>query len=218
MSQRRQRANTVAMSQTPIAWTFFRQWLKNPLGIAALSPSSRHLARAMIDQLPANTERVIELGGGTGVFTRALIDHGIGADHLMVVELNEALYQLLKQRFPDTKVACGDARQLAELVRRENFAEAGDIDAVISGLGMLSMSRPVQREILGAVFDVLKATGCFIQFTYGPVSPVSRELLDELGLNVRRASMAWRNVPPATVFVYTRNRSTGVRAVRAAPR
>lgn len=218
MSQRRQPALAARSNELPIAWTFFRQWLKNPRGIAALSPSSRHLAQAMIAQLPLNTERVIELGGGTGVFTHALIEHGIGADHLMVVELNQALYDVLKQRFPDTKVTRGDARELARLVESEQFATAGDVDAVISGLGLLSMSRTTQREILGAVFDVLKPGGSFIQFTYGPISPISRELLNDMGLRSRRASMAWRNVPPAAVYVYTRNRSTAVHAVRAMPR
>lgn len=218
MSQRRQPAPAACPDETPIAWTFFRQWLKNPRGIAALSPSSRHLAQAMIAQLPPNAERVVELGGGTGVFTRALLEHGISADHLMVVELNQALYDVLKRRFPDTKITSGDARELAKLVQVEQFGAGADVDAVISGLGLLSMPRTMQREILSAVFEVLKPEGSFIQFTYGPISPISRELLDELGLRARRASTAWRNVPPAAVYVYTRNRSTAVRAVRATPR
>lgn len=33
-------------------WAFFRQWLKNPLGVAAVSPSSPQLARQMIAALP----------------------------------------------------------------------------------------------------------------------------------------------------------------------
>ena len=90
----------------------------------------------------------------------------------------------------------------------------GKVDAVISGLGLLSMSRATQRAILKGVFAVLGDEGRFIQFTYGPASPVSRELLNELDLNVNRASIAWMNVPPATVYVYTRNRSKGIRSIR----
>ncbi|MEO7916270.1 MAG: methyltransferase domain-containing protein [Dokdonella sp.] len=215
MTQRRHSADA-AISDFPIRWTFFQQWLRNPKAIAALAPSGRQLAREMIAQLPEDAERVIELGGGTGVFTRALIEHGIGPDHLMVVELNHALYKMLKRRFPGTRFACGDARHLVKLVERTKFSMPGEVDAVISGLGLLSMKRNMQREILAAVFDVLKPGGQFIQFTYGPIGPVSRDLLAELDLNSRRASIAWRNVPPATVYVYTRNRSTAVRAIRAA--
>lgn len=207
--------NADVIKDLPVRWAFFQQWLRNPRAIAALAPSSLLLAREMIAQLPESVDHVIELGGGTGVFTNALIEHGVQPDHLMVVELNEALHRMLKQRFPGTLLVRGDARNLVNLVGREKFAESGSVDAVISGLGLLSMKRDVQREILAAAFKVLKPGGRFIQFTYGPVGPVPRELLDELDLNSRRASVAWFNVPPATVYVYTRNRSTAVRAVRA---
>jgi phosphatidylethanolamine/phosphatidyl-N-methylethanolamine N-methyltransferase len=195
--------------------TFFRQWLKNPLATAALSPSSRQLARLMIQELPPQSQRVIELGGGTGVFTRALLDHGIRPDQLMVLELNQELHVYLSQRFANARVVCGDARELRSLVRKYHFAEPSSVDAVMSGLGLLSMSRRTQREILEAAFSVLSPHGRFVQFTYGPVSPVARELLDDLGLSVRRGGFAWWNIPPASVYVFERSRSTPVHPVRA---
>jgi phospholipid N-methyltransferase len=188
----------------PDAWTFFRQWLRNPRAMAALSPSSRQLAKLMIDQLPAGSQRIVELGGGTGVITQALLDSGVEPADLLVVELNDELHQLLRQRFPAVRVICGDAQALTSIVADEGFAGGEGVDAVVSGLGMLSMSRATQRAILSGVFAVLGANGRFIQFTYGPASPVSRELLGELGLQVKRAGVAWLNVPPATVYVYTR--------------
>jgi phospholipid N-methyltransferase len=186
----------------PDAWTFFRQWLRNPRAMAALSPSSRQLARLMIEQLPDRAENIVELGGGTGVFTQALLEHGIEPGKLLVVELNEELHQLLMRRFPEVHVVCGDAQELKSIVRNSGFTSG--VDAVVSGLGMLSMPRATQRAILKGVFNVLREGGRFIQFTYGPASPVSRELLNELGLRVKRAGVAWLNVPPATVYVYTR--------------
>lgn len=202
----------------PAAWTFFRQWLKNPLGIAALSPSGRQLTRQMISELPHEAQRVVELGGGTGVFTRALIGHGILPKDLLVLELNEALYQHLRGRFPDAHVVCGDARELKTIATADGFLDGGMADAVISGLGLLSMTRKTQQEILDAAFSVLKPEGRYIQFTYGPKSPISRDLLQEMGLSVRRGGFAWWNVPPASVYVYTRNRSRAIHAVRSAPK
>ena len=197
------------------SWTFFRQWLKNPLAMAALSPSGQQLTRQMIAELPHGTQRVVELGGGTGVFTRALLAHGIVPDDLLVLELNNALYDHLKKRFPDTHVVCGDARELKSIASDDGFLSNGMADAVISGLGLLSMNRQMQMDILRAAFDVLKPEGRLVQFTYGPKSPVPRDLLGDLDLSVRRAGFAWWNVPPATVYVYTRNRSRGIHAVRA---
>ena len=211
MSDRPCRATSAEASAT---WTFFRQWLKNPRATAALAPSSRQLAAQMVAQLPADARRVIELGGGTGVFTRAMLDRGIAPENLLVVELNEELAALLKQRFADVRVVNGDACELPAIASRERFAEDG-VDAVVSGLGFLSMPRTLQKSILEAVFAVLGADRPLIQFTYGPSSPLPRDLLAELGLSVRRAGVVLFNVPPATVYVYTRTRSTPVRAVRA---
>lgn len=196
------------------AWTFFRQWLKNPRAMASLTPSSPVLAREMVAQLPPQTRRVVELGPGTGVFTRALIEHGIAPRDLLVVELNAELHRFLHRRFPEVHAVNGDARDLAEIVAKTNFAPTGGVDAVLSGLGFLTMPREVQRAILAAAFSVLGPGRPLIQFTYAPRNPLPRDLLDELGLGVRRAGIAWMNVPPAVVYVYTRNRSTPIRATR----
>jgi len=204
---------TPASGDAP-AWTFFRQWLKHPLSIAAISPSSRQLARQMIAELPRQARRVVELGGGTGVFTRALIERGIAPDDLMVVELNEELHHHLQRRFPEVHVACADARELPEAAERCGYAKGGPADAVISGLGLLSMAKESQRAIVESAFSLMHPQGHFIQFTYGPVCPVAKEVLRELDINARRGNFAWLNMPPATVYVFTRNRSRAVTARR----
>ena len=203
----------------PAGWTFFRQWLKNPLRVAAISPSGKQLARQMMGQLPRPCRRVIELGGGTGVFTQALIDHGIAARDLLVLELNEELHQHLVRQFPGAIVVCGDAGNLKQIAEDRGFIAEQRADAVISGLGLLSMPRALQQSILQAAFDSLHPEGRFIQFTYGPANPVTREVIEALELTARRASFTWWNVPPATVYVYQRriSRSMSPRSMRQAP-
>ena len=185
-------------------WAFFRQWLKNPLGVAAVSPSSPQLARQMIAALPPRAHRLIELGGGTGAITEQLLAHGIAPKNLLVLELNEAMHQTLRQRFPDIRLHLANAADVQRVARDSGFLDAGPADAVISGLGLLSMPKPLQREIVGEAFACLRPDGRFVQFTYGPASPVAREVLDDLQLIARRASFTWWNVPPATVYVYER--------------
>lgn len=186
------------------AWTFFRQWLKNPRRMASITPSGQQLAGMMIDELPPGARRVIELGGGTGVFTTALLEHGIAADDLMVLELSNELHAHLVRRFPGAHVVEGDARELARIAADNGYAARGPADAVISGLGMLSMPRQMQQDIMAAGFACLQPNGRFVQFTYGPLSPIAQDVLDALRLDTRRSSTAWRNLPPATVYVYTR--------------
>lgn len=183
---------------------FFRQWLKNPARMASVVPSGRHLARMMVAAMPDDARHVIELGAGTGVITEALLRHGVAPTQLLAVEMNASLHDLLLRRFPQAHVLCADARHLGELVARcGSFATAG-ADVVLSSLGLLAMPPQLQREILAAAFAVLRPGGVFVQYTYGPFSPLDQRVRDELGLRCTRFGRVWRNLPPARVFVYRR--------------
>ena len=186
-------------------WVLFRQWLRNPLRTASVVPSSRELAKAMVAELPPHATRVIELGGGTGALTRALLAYGVRGDALLVLELNEELHAHLHARVPAVRVELGDARALPEIARATGYLDDGPADAIISGLGLLAMPADLQRSILEAAFSCLRAGGRFIQFTYGPQPPVFDAVAKELQLQVRRGDFVLRNVPPATVYVYTRD-------------
>jgi phospholipid N-methyltransferase len=184
--------------------TFLRQWLRDPVKTASVTPSGQQLARLMVAQLPGDCARVVEIGAGTGVFTRALLDHGIAPSGLLVIEINPDLADFLRRRFPAVTVVCADARHLDTLAAEHGLLGDGKLDAVVSGLGMLSMNRALRIDILRAAFAALSDEGRFIQFTYGPASPVRPRERDALGLRVRRAGAALRNLPPASVYVYQR--------------
>ena len=188
----------------PARWALLWQWLKNPARTAAVVPSSRELAAAMLAELPPDARRVIELGGGTGALTRALLAHGIRGDALLVLELNEELHAHLHARFPAVRIEAGDARDLPDIALRTGYLDGGSADAIISGLGLLSMPRDTQAAILRAAFACLRPGGRFIQVTYGPQAPVADDVAARLDLVVRRGEFVLRNVPPATVYVYTR--------------
>jgi phosphatidylethanolamine/phosphatidyl-N-methylethanolamine N-methyltransferase len=185
------------------AWTFFRQWLKNPIKMASIAPSGQQLAQMMVDELPTGARRVVELGGGTGVFTTALLKHGIAPEDLIVVELNPELHAHLQRLFPKVHVIQGDARELVRITTELGYAAHGPVDAIVSGLGMLSIPKPIQLQIMQAAFASLRPGGRFVQFTYGPTVPLAQDVVDALGLDARKGTTAWRNLPPATVYVFT---------------
>lgn len=194
--------------------TFLRQWLRDPVRMASVTPSGRQLAQLMVAQLPHPCGRVVELGAGTGVFTHALLEAGVAPAHLLVVEINPELADFLRGRFPGVDVACADARDLVALAGSHGLTADARPDAVVSGLGMLSMNGTLRCEILRAAFAAMGERGRFIQFTYGPTSPVRRREREALGLGVRRAGFAPRNLPPATVYVYRRFRSHQIATIR----
>jgi phosphatidylethanolamine/phosphatidyl-N-methylethanolamine N-methyltransferase len=157
----------------------------------------------MASCLPDREGLVIELGGGTGPITYALLEAGVRADHLVVVERDPHFHRYLQQRFPGINVVCGDALHLTSLI--EGLSSKTPTCAVVSGLPLLSMNALTQKRLLQQSMDLTLGKGPFIQFSYSPTSPVKKTVEKELGLVSHCVAQVWRNVPPAKVWMYEQN-------------
>lgn len=174
--------------------SFLRAWWLNPWRVGALAPSGERLASLMTMEISIGCSPVIELGPGTGVFTRALKVKGIPEEQLVLVEFAEDFARLLSDRFPAARIHCMDAARL------KNLSFHGGAGAVVSGLPLLSMSPKKVIAILEGAFGHLRSGGAFYQFTYGPSCPVPRAILDRLGLKAVRLGLTFANLPPAAVY------------------
>jgi phosphatidylethanolamine/phosphatidyl-N-methylethanolamine N-methyltransferase len=184
---------------------FFLRWLRRPSRVGAVVPSGQALAQALAAEIEVGAPgAVIDLGAGTGRVTRALLDTGIAADDLLVVEREAAFCELLASRFPEARVVRGDARTLEPLLTR---AGVGPVKAVVSSLPLLSLPNADRRAVLSQAFAVLGPDGVLVQYTYGPAAPVPPELRIELGLVGERTGWVLANLPPAAVWRYRRGRS-----------
>ncbi len=75
---------------------FLAAWVRSPLKIGALLPRSRGLANAMAAEVDVKKPGVIiELGGGTGAVTHALLASGIPPERLVVIERDRKLHVIL---------------------------------------------------------------------------------------------------------------------------
>jgi phospholipid N-methyltransferase len=178
---------------------FFKNWLHDPFQVASIVPSSRSLARLMATDLHAGA-RVVELGAGTGTLTQALIDRGVRASDLFLVENNESFASILGKRFPGATIVHADAQTLNERLS----TLAGVVDYVVSGLPIVWFDKDKKTRILDATFTLLKRGGALHQFTYLGKPPVGRRIMNDLGLRARLIGMTVANFPPAFVYRFTR--------------
>jgi phosphatidylethanolamine/phosphatidyl-N-methylethanolamine N-methyltransferase len=179
---------------------FLRRWLQNPRAVGAVVPSSRSLASAMAAEIDLTAPgAVVELGGGTGNVTAALLQAGVPPQDIAVVERDPVFARVIAARFPQVRVLQGDAAELRRLLRE---AGIGPVKAVISGLPLLSIPDRICLRIIAEATGALTEDGVLVQFTYGPASPVSRRILARVGLEARRTSWVVDNFPPASVWRY----------------
>lgn len=178
---------------------FLRRWLAHPLKVGALLPSSAFLGRLVAKNVHLGPdEYVVELGAGTGTVTKELLDAGIPADRLFVVEIDPDLCTFLRREVPQAQVIQGDATRLRALLPPE---VAGKVRTVISGIPMVTLPLNVQTKMIEAWFDVMPPDGRMLQYTYSLVSPLPEA---KLGVKGRRCGIVVRNVPPAWVWSYAR--------------
>lgn len=177
---------------------FARNFVSSPFQVAAISPSSRYLARAMAAGLGPHTGPVMEFGAGTGQLTKGLIAAGVAAKDLTLIEMDADFARLLTQRFAGAAVHRAGAQEAAR------FAAPASIGAIVSGLPLLSMPDPVVEAVLRAALTVLAPGGEIRQFTYGPKAPISPDMMQSFGLVATRMKKVWANVPPARVYAFRR--------------
>ncbi len=175
---------------------FIKAALSDPRAIGAACPSSTNLADAMAAQIEQCGGVVIELGGGTGVITRALLRQGILPEQLIIVESSPVLASHLAREFPNIRVIEGDASQLRQLLGNGT----GKVQAVVSSLPMRSLPPSAVRAIMDQVRQLLHIDGTFVQFTYNLRTPsIGRDNL----LTHKNSQIIWKNFPPARIDTFS---------------
>ena len=183
---------------------FFKGWLRRPLQMGAVSPSSKALGRTMaaavpVEQVLAGDMTVLELGPGTGVVTQCLLDAGVPEESLVLVEYSPEFCVLLRARFPKALIVQGDAYcESADVVAA---LAARPVGAVVSSLPLFTKPDAVREDVIAAALARLPAGHPFIQFSYALTLPVKPA---RVGAAVEISAWVKRNLPPARVLVYRR--------------
>ncbi|WP_244631200.1 phospholipid methyltransferase [Aureimonas sp. ME7] len=180
---------------------FLRNWLRNPLKVGAVSPSSRALGRHMAEAVPDGPSNgvVVELGPGTGAVTACLLQRRIEPDDLVCLEYAPEFCTLLRARFPGIHVLQGDAYDPPEALWR--LVGERPIRAVVSSLPLMTRPEGERSHAVSRYLERLPPGAPFIQFSYAFAPPVRPE---RVGALVAISPWIKRNLPPARVLTYRR--------------
>ncbi|AUS08455.1 phospholipid methyltransferase [Laceyella sacchari] len=175
---------------------FFHTFIKTPHLVGSVAPSSRYLTKAMMSKIPfSSASTIVELGAGTGVFTKALAQLAQPGSHVMIFEQDEPLRKSLQTRFPQFQIE-SDALELLRVLEQNKLGR-NQVDVIVSGLPFACFSQGLRDALLEQVTGALKPGGMFVAFQYSlQMKRQFSEWFAEMSLE-----FVPMNLPPA--FVYT---------------
>ncbi|KAA0968649.1 methyltransferase domain-containing protein [Aureimonas fodinaquatilis] len=182
---------------------FLAGWLKKPLMTGAIFPSSVALGRQMAGYVPlplGENEVVLELGPGTGVVTRCLLERGIPENKLVLLEYSAQFCKLLHSRLPEAHIVQSDAYAPGPALAKA--LDGRTIRAVVSSLPLMTRPDHQREAAISTYLTLMQPGGRFIQFTYARRAPV---LPERINARMEKSNWIKLNLPPARILVYHRD-------------
>lgn len=183
----------------PDWWLMMRAFLTQGKKIASFAPSSRFMARKIIDGIDWKTTRtIVELGAGTGPITAEMVKAASPDAKLVVIELDPTLCGRLRDRFRDARnvdVIQGDATKFDQILAERGIAK---VDHVLSGLPLPSFPVAARDAVLDVSARTIAEGGTFRQLTVMPL--VYYKLYRRYFEDVRFRFVPF-NLPPGGVYV-----------------
>lgn len=176
---------------------FLKEYIKHPRNTGAIAASTLQLAKGMVNGIDFNKANcIVEIGPGTGSFTREIMKRKDPSTFLLLIEINEVFYAVLQKRYlhdPSVKVINGSAEHIEAYLRASNIDK---MDYCVSGLPFASLPAKVSANILKNVMELLKPGGEFITFQYSLVKlSFIKEYFSQIAVE-----KVWLNLPPAYVL------------------
>lgn len=177
-------------------WLFATNFLKHPVMLGSIIPSSRRLIRTLLSPVDWDNARFfVEYGPGVGTITREILKRMHPEARLLVLEINQDFVRYLESAIDDPRlVVRGDsAARLGEVLDELGWPH---IDYAVSGVPFSTMEPADVTAVLEETRARLSPRGEFLVYQFSRRSgEYLRRSFDVIG----REFVLW-NVPPASCY------------------
>ncbi len=177
-------------------WQFLRGFLKNPVMVGSIIPSSRVLIDKMLRPVDwDDTKLFVEYGPGVGTFTRPILEHLAPDATLVTIDTNPDFTKFLSESIDDPRLVAvtGSAADVEKILLERDLGQA---DYVLSGIPFSTLPPGLGDAIAEATANVIRPGGAFLVYQFSP------KVKDFIAPHFERIERGfeWVNVPPATLF------------------
>ena len=185
---------------------FLQAFLKNPLKVGAIAPSSPELAAEMLAGIEPDEENIVlELGVGTGAITKYLAGAIPNKDSYLGIELDDDLVRTLNRKNPELNIVCVSASEAYAIHQGSGL---GKVRYVVCCLPFVSLPKEVSESVLIEIEKFMEE-GCvfrIIQNAHGYYLPPARKLRDYLKSRYgrsKRSPLVMKNLPPSYTLTWS---------------
>lgn len=192
---RRDRAFTRDAGGGPF-WMFLRGFIKHPVMVGSVIPSSKILIDKMLEPVDwANTRLFVEYGPGVGTFTQHILDRIAPDATVLTIDTNPDFTDYLNGKFTDSRLEAvtGSAADVQKIMAERGFENA---DYILSGLPFSTLPPGIGPKIAEQTAEALRPGGAFLVYQF---SPKVREYIAPHFERIDKG-FEWINIPPATLF------------------
>lgn len=177
-------------------WHFLRGFLKHPVMVGSVIPSSKVLIDKMLAPVDWESCKLfVEYGPGVGTFTQHILDRLAPDATLLTIDTNPDFTDYLNGKFTDSRLEAvtGSAANVGKILAEREIDKA---DYVLSGLPFSTLPPGVGPKIAEATAEVLRPGGAFLVYQFSP------KVRDFIAPHFDRIDKGfeWINIPPATLF------------------
>lgn len=205
-SPRRLADRAMRRSDSP-RWQFLRGFLKNPVMVGSIIPSSRVLIERMLGPVDwQETKLFVEYGPGVGTFTRPVLEKLRPDGALIAIDTNAEFTSYLEESLDDPRLIAvtGSAADVQKILAERGFDKA---DYVLSGIPFSTLPPGVGDDIARATAQVIRPGGAFLVYQFSPkVFDFIKPWFDRID-----RGFEWINVPPARLFWAWKEKGRGSR-------
>ena len=175
---------------------FFKGFLKNPVMVGSIIPSSGKLIRRMLSRTDwANTRLFVEYGPGVGTFCQAVLDRMAPDGTYLAIDTNPDFIDYLRRTYSDPRLVpvLGSAADVRRIIAERGFEHA---DYILSGLPFSTLPPGLGPRIAAETKAALRPGGAFLVYQFSP------RVRDFLAMSFERIDHAFEpvNVPPAQLY------------------
>jgi phospholipid N-methyltransferase len=192
-----QLGSAVARSSRLGPWAmFFKGFLKHPVMVGSIIPSSDTLIAHMLSKVDwQNTNVFVEYGPGVGTFCRPVLEKLKPGATLIAIDTNPDFIDYLNSTIPDSRfrAVLGSAADVEQIVKDSGFEHA---DYVLSGLPFSTLPEGVGPAIAAATARVIRPGGAFLVYQF---RAKVRDFISPHFARIDQAMEYW-NIPPCCLF------------------